>query len=101
MSDAHTNQLVRSDVEGWTVVDSDDNDVEIIARQIDVDNFAQAVEVANKIAPIVTQYEPLDSGFALHVRLTRWVVELRLSVPKGYWESALQEKLAISLAKIS
>lgn len=101
MNDAHINQIVRHDVTGWTVVDSDDNDVEIIARQIDVDNFAQAVEVANKIAPIVMQYEPLDSGFALHVRLTRWVVELRLSVPKGCWESVAQEKLATNLAKIS
>ena len=95
------NQPVRGNIEGWSTIASGDNDVEILECKIRVNNFSQAVDVANKLSPLVMQYEPLDSEYTIRVNLTRGVVEVHMSVPKGYWESEGQEKLATSVAKMT
>ena len=101
MNTCHEAQPIRENVPGWTTIVTDDNGVELLEHCIKVTDFSQAMEVANKIAPLVMRYEPLDSEYTLRVNLTRWVVESRLSVPMGCWESEGQEKLAKGIAEIS
>ena len=100
MNTSHEAQPIRENVPGWTTIVTGDNGVELLEHRMKVTDFSQAVEVANKIAPLVMRYEPLDSEYTLRVNLTRWVVESRLSVPAGCWESAAQEKLAKGIAEI-
>jgi hypothetical protein len=101
MNTSHEPQPIRENVPGWTTIVTGDNGVELLEHRIKVTDFSQAVEVANKIAPLVMRYEPLDSDYTLRVNLTRWAVESRLSVPTGCWESEAQEKLAKGIAEIS
>lgn len=92
---------MREDIAGWSTIDSGDNNVEIIECKIRVGTFAQAVAAANELAPLVEEHEPLDSQYTIRVNLTRWVVEIRMSVPKGFWESENQKKLAEGIAKFA
>jgi hypothetical protein len=101
MNNSSMSQPIRKNLEGWTTIASGDNDVEILECKIRVNYFSQAVDIANRLSPLVMQYEPLDSEYAIRVNLTRWVVEVRMSVPAGHWESESQEMLAMSISKMT
>jgi hypothetical protein len=94
-------QPIRENEAGWTIVDAGDNGVEILEHRISVNNFSQATDIANRLSPLVMAYEPLDSEYTIRVNLTRWVVEVRLSAPKGLWESEAQEQLAKGVVALS
>lgn len=94
-------QPIRRNLEGWSTIASGDNDVEILEYKIRVNYFSQAVDIANRLSPLVMQYESVDSEYTLRVNLTRWVVEVRMSVPAGHWESENQEILAMSISKMA
>ena len=61
MQDSKPDLPIRVNIPEWITILSGDNDVEIMECKIRVQDFAEAVEVATKIAPLVMQYEPLDS----------------------------------------
>ena len=100
MNTNKSNFPIRESNPEWITIVSGDNDVEIIECKIEVDNFAHAVEVAAKMAPIVMQYEALDSDYALRVTLARYGAEARLTVPAGRWESESQRKLTEGIAEL-
>ena len=88
------NRPIRKTPDGWTIISSADNGVEIIEHRVGVENFAQAVDIASNISPLVMKYEPLDSEYTVRVNLSRWMVEVHMSVPTGFWESDAQKKSA-------
>ena len=100
MNNSSISQPIRGNLEGWTTIASGDNDVEILECKIPVNDFSQAVNIANQLSPLVMQYESQGSEYAIRVNLSRWIVEVRLSAPTGYWESEAQEKLATSISKL-
>src|SRR5438045_5929840 len=101
MTNTETNRPLREDMAGWKLIASADNDVEILECKIRVDNFSEGADVANKIAPLVMQYEPLDSDYTIHVNVAQQMVDITMTVPKGFWASEDQKKLAHGVAVLA
>jgi len=78
----------------WEVVSRASDGGELLKRTLSVETFAEAAQIATRLARVVDQYAKSDGAHNVQVLLSAWRVEILLAGVDRSWSSRSERDLA-------